>query len=160
MMMQKRGVFRLCFDGFDYDKVAAYGEADIQRILNAEGMIRSRRKVEAIIANAKCFQLIRTEFGSFCNYLWGFSGGKTILYACHADGWIPVSNGLSKRISDDLRRRGFKYLGAVTVYSHLQACGIINDHSKDCPCYARINASHPTVRKHPDAEVDVHFYGD
>ncbi len=160
MMMQKRGIFRLCFDGFDYDKVAAYGETDIQRILNTDGMIRSRRKVEAVIANAKCFQQIRTEYGTFCNYLWGFSDGKTILYNGHAEGWIPVSNGLSKRISDDLRRRGFKYLGAVTVYSHLQACGIINDHSKDCPSYARINASHPTVRKRPDAEVDVHYFGD
>ena len=159
MMMQKRQVFRLCFDGFDFDKVAQYGEAEILRILNMEGMIRSRRKVEAIIANAKCFQKIRAEFGTFCNYLWGFSDGKTILYNGHAEGWIPVSNGLSERISRDLRKRGFKFLGPVTVYSHLQACGVINDHSKKCPCYARINAAHPTVRKCPDAEVDVFYFG-
>ncbi len=160
MMMQKREIFRNCFDGFDFDKVAQYGEADIQRILVTEGMIRSRRKIEAIISNAKCFQLIRNEFGTFCNYLWGFSDGKTILYNGHAEGWIPVSNGLSDRISRDLRKRGFKYLGPVTVYSHLQACGIINDHSKKCPCYARINKSHPTVRQLPDAEVDVSYFGD
>ena len=160
MMMQKRGIFRRCFDGFDFDKVAEYGEADIQRILNTEGMIRSRRKIEAIITDAKCFQQIRAEYGAFCNYLWGYSNGKTILYSRHADGWIPVSNGLSDRISRDLRKRGFKFLGPVTVYSHLQACGIINDHDKNCPCYARINASHPTVRKRSDAEVDVHYYGD
>ena len=159
MMMQKREIFRLCFDGFDFDKVAEYGEADILRILSTEGMIRSRRKIEAIIANAKCFQQIRAEFDSFCDYLWGFSDGKTILYNGHAEGWIPVSNGLSERISRDLRKRGFKFLGPVTVYSHLQACGIINDHSKKCPCYARINASYPTVRQRPDAEVDVYYYG-
>ena len=160
MMMQKRGIFRNCFEGFDFDKISQYGEADIQRILNTEGMIRSRRKIEAIIANAKCFQQIRSEYGTFCDYLWGFSDGKTILYNGHAEGWIPVSNGLSDRISRDLRKRGFKYLGPVTVYSHLQACGIINDHSKKCPCYSRINKSYPTVRQCPDAEVDVSYFGD
>ena len=86
--------------------------------------------------------------------------GKTILYARHADGWIPVSNGLSARISKDLKKRGFKFLGPTTVYSHLQACGIINDHSKDCPCYAAINAANPTVHKRADAEVGVAYFGD
>ena len=160
MMMLKREIFRKCFDGFDYDKVAAYGEKDITRILETDGMIRSRRKIEAIISNARCFQSIRAEFGSFCNYLWGFSTGKTILYARHADGWIPVSNGLSARISKDLKKRGFKFLGPTTVYSHLQACGIINDHSKDCPCYAAINAANPTIHKRADAEVGVAYFGD
>ena len=160
MMMQKREIFRLCFDGFDFDKVAEYNENDIQRILNTEGMIRSRRKIEAIISNARCFQKVRGEFGTFCDYLWSYSNGKTILYDRHADGWIPASNGLSERISKDLRKRGFKFLGGVTVYSHLQACGIINDHSKSCPCYERINASNPTVRKRRDAEVGVAYYGD
>ena len=160
MMMLKREIFRSCFDGFDFDKVAAYGEDDIVRILETDGMIRSRRKIEAIISNARCFQAIRAEFGSFCNYLWGYSNGKTILYDRHADGWIPVSNGLSSRISKDLKKRGFKFLGPTTVYSHLQACGIINDHSKDCPRYKAINAANPTVRKHPDEEVGVAYYGD
>lgn len=160
MMMLKREIFRKCFDGFDYDKVAAYGEKDIMRILETDGMIRSRRKIEAIISNARCFQAIRAEFGTFCNYLWGYSNGKTILYARHADGWIPASNGLSDRISKDLKKRGFKFLGPTTIYSHLQACGIINDHAKDCPCYAAINAANPTVRKRADAEVGVAYFGD
>ena len=76
------------------------------------------------------FQKIREEYGSFDDYLWGHSDGKTILYNKHSDGYIPVSNGLSDMISKDLKKRGFKYLGTVTMYSHLQACGIINDHSK------------------------------
>ncbi len=159
MMMEKREIFRKCFDGFDFDRVASYGEEDIQRILGTEGMIRSRRKIEAIISNARCFQSIRAEFGTFSDYIWSFSKGKTILYSRHADGWIPVSNGLSDRIAKDLRKRGFKFLGAVTVYSHLQACGIINDHSRYCPCYAKINAQNPTVHKKADAEVDVGYYG-
>ena len=96
---------------------------------------------------------MREEFGSFCYYIWGFSDGKTILYIGHDDGLIPVSNGFSDRISKDLKKRGFKYVGAITIYSHLQACGIINDHDRDCPCYRQINETNPTVRKRRDHEV-------
>ena len=147
LMMKKREIFRVCFDNFDFDRIAAYDESDIERILNTDGMIRSRRKVEAIIHNARLFQKIREENGSFSDWLWAFSDGKTILYNGHEKGDIPVSNGLSDRICRELKRRGFKYLGTVTVYSHLQACGIINDHCDECPCYKRINGSNPTVRK-------------
>lgn len=147
LMLKKREIFRACFDGFDYDKIAAYTETDVERIMNTEGMIRSRRKIEAVINNAKCFQKIRQEHGSFCDWLWAHSGGKTILYMGHEKGRIPVSNGLSDEIARELRDCGFKYLGTVTVYSHLQACGIINDHGKDCPCYHAINEHNPTVRK-------------
>ena len=160
MMMEKREIFRTCFENFDYDKVAEYGEADIQRILDTPGMIRSCRKIEAVINNARCFQQIREEYGSFSDYIWSYSGGKTILYNKHADGWIPASNGLSEWISKDLKKRGFKYMGEITVYSHLQACGIINDHGSDCPCYRIINDSHPTVNKRRDKEKNVVYYGD
>jgi len=115
--------------------------------METEGMIRSPRKIRAVINNAQCFQKIREEFGTFCDYIWGFSGEKTILYQGHDIGRIPVSNGLSDKISKDMKKRGFKYVGPVTIYSHLQACGIINDHDKDCACYQKINAAHPTVRK-------------
>lgn len=145
LMLKKRAIFRACFSGFDVDAVAGYGEADIQRILGTEGMIRSRRKIEAVIHDARCFQRIQAEFGSFCRYLWAFSGGRTICYQGHEQGRLPAQNKLSKTVSDDLRRRGFKYLGPVTVYSHLQACGVINDHGAECPCFKRINAQYPTV---------------
>ena len=153
LMIKKREIFRRCFDGFDYDKIAEYTEKDVERIMNTEGMIRSARKIEAVIGNARCFQKMREEFGSFCDWIWSFSGNRTILYAGHEKGRIPVSNGLSDTIAKELKRRGFRYLGTVTIYSHLQACGIINDHGCDCPCYARINAANPTVRKCPDREV-------
>ncbi len=148
MMLKKREIFRECFEGFDYDKVARYTREDVERIMNTEGMIRSRRKILAVISNAAAFVRIREEFGSFDRYLWGFSGGKTILYRGHEKSdRIPVSNALSEKVRMDLRRRGFKYLGPVTVYSHLQACGIINDHNEKCPCYGRIVRDHPTVSK-------------
>ena len=147
LMMKKRETFRAAFDRFDFDKIAAYGEDDIQRILAQDGMIRSRRKVEAVIRNARMFIEVRRAFGSFTKYIWGFSDGKTILYDRHGKGLIPASNGLSEAISADLRRRGFKYLGPVTVYSHLQACGIVNDHLETCPRYAVVNAATEVVRK-------------
>ena len=147
LMMKKREIFRSCFDNFEYEKIASYDENDIERILNTEGMIRSRRKIDAIIHNARCFMKIRDEYGSFSDWLWAYSDGKTILYNKHEKGEIPVSNGLSDKISKDLKKRGFKYLGSITVYSHLQACGIINDHGDECPCYEYINKNYPTVCK-------------
>jgi len=160
MMIQKREIFRRCFDHFDYDKVAAYDEKDIGRIMNTEGMIRSERKIRAVISNAKCFRKIREEFGSFSAYLWSYSGGRTILYNRHEEGFIPTCNGLSDRISRDLKKRGFLYLGSITVYSHLQACGIINDHDRNCPRCRMINDRYPSVRKRRFREKDVRFYGD
>ena len=153
LMLKKREIFRECFDNFDYDKIAAYDDADAERILNTKGMIRSPRKVNAVINNARCYRQIREEFGSFCDYIWAYSGGKTILYQGHAAGRIPVSNGLSDKISRDLKKRGFQYVGAITIYSHLQACGIINDHDRECPCRQKIISSCPTVTKRRDKEV-------
>lgn len=107
-MIKKHEIFWECFVGFDYDKIAEYTEADVERIMNTEVMIRSRRKIEAIINNARSFQKIREEYGSFDNLLWKFSGGKTILYMEHEKGQIPVSNGLSDQIAKELKIWDFK----------------------------------------------------
>ena len=88
MMIQKREIFRQCFDGFDYDRIAVYTEADIERILSCEGMIKSRRKVEAVIHNARCFQKVREEYGSFSSYIWSFSRGKRAINGRISRGWI------------------------------------------------------------------------
>ncbi|MCR2048806.1 DNA-3-methyladenine glycosylase I [Acetatifactor muris] len=152
MMIQKREIFRECFDGFDFQKVADYTETDIRRIMETEGMIRSRRKIEAVIHNAGCFLKVREAFGTFSDYLWGFSKGKMILYMGHQKGGIPARNGLSDAVSRDLKKRGFKYLGSVTVYSHLQACGIVNDHVDECFRYQEVMAGSQTVRKRRDNE--------
>ena len=134
-VLKKREIFHRCFDGFDFDKVAAYTEADVERIMDTPGVIRSRRKIEAVINNARVVQNIRSEFGSFSQCLWSWTGGKTLVYTSHGEGNVPASNDLSERIARDLKKRGMKYLGPVTVYAHLQACGIINDHARDCRCY-------------------------
>ena len=116
-------------------------------------MIRSRRKIEAVIHNAACFLKIREEFGTFSEYLWKFSEGKTIQYMGHQKGKLPAKNGLSDTVSKDLKKRGFKYLGSVTVYSHLQACGIINDHVESCFRYGEVTAGALTIRKRRDQEA-------
>ena len=151
-MIQKREVFRSCFDNFDFDKIVEYTETDIERIMRTDGMIKSRRKIEAVIHNAKCFQEIRSEFGSFSSYIWDFTKGKTYLYMGHQKGVMTARNGLSDRVSADLKKRGLKYMGSVTVYSHLQACGIINDHLETCFRYPELLEMSDTARKRRDDE--------
>ena len=101
----------------------------VVEIMDRPGMIRSPRKIGAIINNARRFLAVRDEFGSFDRYIWGFSGGKSVLYTDMRD---AATSRLSDDVSRDLKKRGFKYLGSVTVYAHLEACGIINDHSAFC----------------------------
>lgn len=137
LMLKKREIFRRCFDAFDYLKVAEYDEERVKEIMEVPGMIRSERKIRAIISNARIFLDIIGEFGSFDHYLWAYTGGKTLVYKSHQAQWV-ASNELSDRISKDLRKRGFKYLGSITVYSHLQACGMINDHEESCFLYKEI----------------------
>ena len=138
LMLKKRETFKACFDNFDYEKIALYDENKIESILNTPDMIKSERKVRAIIHNANMFLKLRQELGSFDKYLWGFTDNKTMIYESHIHGEIPASNELSDKISRDLKKRGFKYLGSVTVYAHLQSCGIINDHSAECFRYAQL----------------------
>lgn len=158
IVMKKREIFRQCFAHFDYDKVATFTEDDVACIMQIPGMIRSPRKIRAVIQNARAFQKIREEFGSFSAYLWHYSDNKTILYHKHADGYIPVSNGLSTKISKDLKKRGFSYLGPVVIYSHLQASGIINDHDKNCPRYHELISKYPTVEKRRYLENKISYY--
>lgn len=159
LVINRREVFRECFDDFDYEKVAKYDEKDIERIMGTPGMIRSSRKIKAIIANARAFIKFREEHGSFARYLWGHSGGKVIVYDKHPEGYIPASNGLSRDIADELKRAGFKFVGPITIYSHLQSVGVIHDHSKDCPRHKEILSRHEFVKMPCDREVGVKYYG-
>lgn len=147
LMLDRRETFRQCFDDFDFEKIATYNESDIERILNTPNMIRSRRKIEAIIHNAKCFISMRERYGSFSKWLWSHSDDATIIYDGHNEGHVPAANHLSDIISKQLKEEGFKYLGSITVYAHLQSCGIINDHHKDCPCYKKIINNYPVIYK-------------
>ena len=147
IILKKREIIKKCFDNYDFDKIAKYNNKDVERILNTDNMIHSIPKIEAIINNAKCYQKVRENFGSFCDYLWNYSNNKTIIYEGHEDSKIPESN------SKDLKKFGFKFIGTITIYSLLQACGIINDHSKDCPKFIELNNKYPTIKLKPDIEV-------
>ena len=138
MMLKKREIFRQCFDDFDYGRIADYTDTDIEKIMGTEGMIKSKGKISAIISNAKCFLEIIEEFGSFDNYIWSFSDHHILIYKKHQQGEGEVRNELSDRLSKDMKKRGFKYLGSITLFSHLQACGIINDHACNCFRYAQL----------------------
>ena len=138
LMLKKREIFRQCFDNFDYHRIAAYTENDIERILKTEGMIKSRRKVFAVIHNARCFLQIINEYGSFDQFIWFFTDHHTYIYPKHHRGEWEAKNELSDRVSAAPKKRGFKYLGSITVYSHLQACGIINDHDPNCWMYDKL----------------------
>lgn len=153
LVLKRRSVFRSAFEEFDFEKIAGYGEDDIERIFAFPGMIRSRRKIVAVIENAKVFIQIGQRFGSFSKYLWDFVGGKTICYHGHEKGVVVVTNNLAKRIAADLRERGMKFIGPTTIYSHLQACGIINDHNRDCQAYQHIVKNYPVQFLPPDGDV-------
>ena len=151
-VLQRRDLYRTCFHGFDIDAVAAMDDAELEALLEVPGMLKNRAKLKAIVTNARAAQRVREEFGSFSDYFWRWSGGKTILYMGHQKGSIPASNGLSARIATDLKKRGFKYVGPVNIYAHLQSCGIVCDHNEACPRYAYVCENYPTVRKRCDNE--------
>lgn len=131
-ILRKRDNFRRAFDGFNPEKVAQYDEARIETLLADEGIIRNRKKIEAAVNNAQRFLEVQREFGSFDNYIWGFTEGEVINNHYESVSQIPPTSELSDEISGDLKRRGFRFLGSITMYAHLQAIGIINDHIEKC----------------------------
>ena len=132
-VLRKRENLRSAFDNFDPSKIALYTDEQVEAIMNHENVIRSPRKIRAIIKNAKAFLLVQEEFGSFSSYLWAFTDFKTMIYPHHADESMVVArNELSDTVSADLKKRGFSFLGSITVYAHLQAAGLINNHYEYC----------------------------
>jgi DNA-3-methyladenine glycosylase I len=131
-ILRKRENFRKAFDQFDYTKVAKYGEQKVESLLQDAGIIRNQAKIRAAINNAQRFIEVQEAFGSFCNYLWVFTAGKPIQNHIQKMGDVPAKTELSDRIAKDLKKRGFKFLGSTTVYAHMQACGMVNDHIMEC----------------------------
>jgi len=131
-ILRKRENFRKAFDNFDYKKIARYNEAKIQSLLQDEGIIRNQLKVRATVTNAQAFMQIQQEFGSFSDYIWGFLNHKPVNENRKSLKEIPATTELSDRLSKDLKKRGFKFVGSTVVYAHLQATGLVNDHLLDC----------------------------
>ena len=131
-ILKKRAGYRRAFLNFDVIKVAQMSEQDVERLMLDEGIVRNSLKIAATINNAKRFIDIQQEFGSFSNYQWQFVGGKPIVNELDKLSDYPAITEASTAFAKDLKKRGFKFLGPTTVYAHMQACGMVNDHSNDC----------------------------
>lgn len=132
LVLSKREHFRQAFDGFNYHLISEYTQEKIDELLHNPKIIRNKLKILAAITNANAFIKIQQECGSFSNYIWHFSNKKIIK---NTDNQFCNRSELSDLISQDLKNRGFKFLGTITTYSYLQAIGVINDHETSCDFY-------------------------
>ncbi|MEM6393747.1 MAG: DNA-3-methyladenine glycosylase I [Planctomycetota bacterium] len=139
-VLKKREHYRKVFDGFDPKKVAYYTDAKKVRLLADPGIIRNRLKVDSAVRNAKAFLEVQGEFGSFAEYLWGWVDGMPIQNAFASMAEVPDRTGLSDRISKDLKKRRFNFVGSTIVYAYMQSVGLVNDHTTDCDRYAAVAA--------------------
>jgi len=139
-ILRKRETIRDAFDHFDPEKVAAYGDADMDRLLANPGIIRSGAKIKAAIGGARIFLKMRDRGEDFSEYLWFFTGGKPLQNEWLSMADVPAKTTLSEAVAKDLKKRGFKFCGPVIVYAFMQAVGMVNDHLTACP-------RHPVVQE-------------
>lgn len=137
-VLYKRENFRAAFAGFDPKKVARFTAAHKRKLIKNAGIIRNRAKIEATIANAQRFLDVQKEYGTFSKYMWSQVGGKTIQHRYKGLGDYPAYTDEAEAWAKDLKKRGFKFLGPTVVYSHMQATGMVNDHTVDCFRYASL----------------------
>jgi DNA-3-methyladenine glycosylase I len=137
-ILKKRENYRAAFDGFDPGKVARYDEKKIAELMLNSGIIRNRRKIEAAVINARAFLEIQSQYGSFDSYIWQFVDGKPIINCLKSINEIPAKTPLSDKISKDLIKKGFKFVGSTIIYAHMQATGMVNDHTTDCFRYKEL----------------------
>ncbi len=136
-ILHKREHFKNAFDNFDYKKISKYTETKVQQLLNNKNIIRNQLKIRATISNAKAFMEIQKEFGSFDKYVWQFVNKTTIINQYHEHQDIPAISPESDKLSKDLNKRGFKFVGSTIIYAYMQAAGLVNDHLTSCFCYKR-----------------------
>jgi DNA-3-methyladenine glycosylase I len=138
-ILNKREGYRKAFADFDPVKVARFTEAKCEKILLDPGIVRNRLKVYGAVNNAKRFLEVQKEFGSFDKYIWNFVNGKPIINKWNSLGQIKPTTKESDALSKDLIKRGFKFVGSTVIYSHMQACGLVNDHLTSCFRYKEVN---------------------
>jgi len=131
-ILRKREGYRRCFEGFDPQRVAGFGDTDVQRLLDDPAIVRHRGKIESTITNAGALLAVADEFGTFDEYVWEFVGGRPIVGEWDAPGDLPSATPESAALSRDLKRRGFRFVGPTTVYAYLQAAGLVDDHVTTC----------------------------
>ena len=139
-ILKRREGYRNAFAGFNPKIVANFNEANIENLMRDTSIIRNRRKIIATIANAKAFLTIKTEFGSFDNYIWQFTNKKPIINHFNSLSQVPAQTDIAIKISKDLKMRGFTFVGPTIVYSFMQATGLVNDHIVGCYRHSELSA--------------------
>ncbi|MCM4159516.1 DNA-3-methyladenine glycosylase I [Antarcticibacterium flavum] len=139
-ILRKRENFRRAFDDFDYRKIAGYSEDKIQELLGDAGIIRNKLKVRATVSNAAAFMKVQEEFGSFSKYIWGFVNHEPKQNQVVNYKEAPPTTPTSDRLSKDLKKRGFKFVGSTVIYAHMQATGMVNDHEISCFRYDEVQS--------------------
>ena len=134
-ILHKRANYQRVFAQFDPKKVARFDAARKAKLLLDPGIVRNRLKIDSTVTNAQAFLEVQREFGSFDRYLWSFVNGRPVINAPTAGSGVPARTELSDRISKDLKKRGFRFVGTTILYAYLQAVGVVNDHSRDCFLY-------------------------
>ncbi len=139
-ILNKREGYRKAFVDFDPIKVARFTDKRVEKLLQDPSIVRNRLKVKSAVTNAKAFLAVQQEYGTFCDYIWGFVGGKPIQNKLKTDGDVPATSPESDALSQELKKRGFKFVGSTIMYAHMQATGMVNDHVTGCfrrkPCAA------------------------
>lgn len=138
-IINKRENFRKAFDNFNPQKVAKYGEKEFQRLMSDAGIIRNRQKLNATINNAQRFLEVQKEFGSFDKYIWQFTHHTVLNKKWKKMSQLPAMSKESDKMSEDLKKRGFKFVGSTICYAHMQATGMVNDHTIDCFRYVEVS---------------------
>jgi DNA-3-methyladenine glycosylase I len=138
-ILRKREGYRAAFAGFDPAAVARFGERDVERLLNDSGIVRNRAKIGAAIGNARAFVSVQEAFGSFDAYMWPFVDGRPVQNRWRAMSEVPALTEQAAAFSKDLIRRGFKFVGPTIMYAHMQAVGMVNDHTLDCFRHAEVS---------------------
>jgi DNA-3-methyladenine glycosylase I len=139
-ILKRREGYRQAFADFDPEIVATYSEEKIQELLQFEGIIRNKLKVRGAVTNAQKFLDVQKEFGSFDAYIWGFVDGQPIQNAWKSMKYVPATTPESNALSKELKKRGFKFVGSTIMYAHMQACGLVNDHTVDCFRYQEVRS--------------------
>lgn len=131
-ILRKREGYRKAFAGFDPAEVASFSTTEVERLLTDPGIVRNRLKIQSAVSNARAFLAVQEEFGSFAGYVWRFVDGETIHNEWRNVAEIPAKTVEAERLSADLKQRGFRFVGPTIVYAHMQATGMVNDHTVDC----------------------------
>jgi DNA-3-methyladenine glycosylase I len=139
-ILRKRDNFRRAFDGFDPEKIARYRAPRIEKLMSDAGIIRNRQKIEGTVTNARAYLDLREELGSFSNFLWQFTDGRTLVNRFETIKQIPAKSPESEAMSKVLVKRGFRFVGPTICYAFMQAIGMVNDHTVDCFRYTELTA--------------------